>query len=91
MTYKSALGMLAVALAVVGCGADCTQLCDDSKKCAGASDQTKATDCEKTCTESAGCESQYETALSCKDDHDVCGYDDSCKTEIQALVTCMTK
>ena len=51
MTYKSALGMLAVALAVVGCGADCTQLCDDSKKCAGASDQTKATDCEKTFTD----------------------------------------
>jgi hypothetical protein len=84
------------AAGLLGCGADCAKLCEDAKKCAGAN---QSTDCEKTCEEAektaegAGCESQYESMLDCTDDHkdNLCTTGESCKKELDALTTCMTK
>jgi hypothetical protein len=90
----SGVSVIVLAFAAVACGADCAQLCEDSKKCNGGPE--KGTDCEKACedaektAESAGCENQYEEALGCRDDQeDVCKADDACASESKALAECV--
>ena len=88
------VSVVLLGLSAVACGADCAQLCEDQQKCDGA---PKIDDCEKTCedaekdAEAAGCESQYEEALSCLDDQDdVCKAGEGCKSENKALTECVT-
>ncbi len=85
---------MAVGLSAVACGPDCAALCEDANDCEGAEN---VSDCEKSCeeaekkAEAAGCESQYEEALSCRDDlEDICDLDD-CADERKALSECVQK
>jgi hypothetical protein len=87
---------LLAAATLIGCGPDCASMCEDGKKCEGAD---KSGDCEKSCetaekaAESAGCESQYEAMLDCKDEHqdDMCTVESTCKKELDALASCQAK
>jgi hypothetical protein len=95
---KFTFGLMVVSWALVGCGADCAKMCEDSKKCADASAAAKAVDCEKTCedaektAEGAGCESQYESLLDCEDEQDdICRVTADCDKEFDALAQCMTR
>jgi hypothetical protein len=90
--------MLAMALFAVGCGADCESLCEDAKECDKATDAQKDADCAKDCeeiekaVEKAGCEDEYDDALSCSGDQDVCDPDEkACEKEGEALFKCMSE
>ena len=87
-----------VALSTAACGPDCAALCEAAKDCGGAEqdDEVEETDCEESCekaekkAEAAGCESEYEEALSCTDEQeDICKLDD-CADEQKALSDCVS-
>jgi hypothetical protein len=80
---------------LVGCGTDCAKICEDRKKCEGAD---QAANCETQCendeltAEAAGCENQYEEALSCKGEQDdACTIEEACASELSALTMCVAK
>jgi len=92
------VAIVVLGLSAVGCGADCAALCEERKQCDGADEEDRDADCEKSCeedekhAEAAGCESQYEEALSCLDDHeDVCKAKDACASKDKALAECVEK
>jgi hypothetical protein len=79
-------------LFLLGCGPDCAKMCEERKDCEGASQDV---DCEKSCedaektAEAAGCESQYEDALSCQDDQDDQCSLTGCEAKLTALQACV--
>jgi hypothetical protein len=87
--------MLALSLFAVGCGADCESTCEDLKECDNADDETKKTDCAKTCEDQAkDCEDQSDDLVSCVNDlDDICKWDPSkdCTSELTKLGECMNK
>lgn len=94
MRVSILMTVVALGLSAVACGPDCAALCEEGNDCEGA---VKVSDCEKACeenekkAEAAGCESQYEEALSCRDDlEDVCDISD-CADELKALGECVEK
>jgi hypothetical protein len=96
MRFGMFVAVVALGSSVVACGPDCAALCEDAKDCEGA-EQAEGGDCEKSCeeaekkAEAAGCESQYEEALSCRDDQDdVCDLS-GCAKEETALLECVEK
>lgn len=103
MTWKNLIlvPFLALVPAIVGCGADCEDVCEKANECPGDDDD----DCGKVCSEAetlsenAGCEDQFDDYISCIDDEDdVCvepGTTDlskiPCASEATAYGTCVGK
>ncbi len=96
MTWKNLMlvSFLGLAPAIVGCGYDCEDLCEDSNdKCEGED----TPNCEDTCkdiealNEKAGCEDSYDELLDCADDSDNICEENQCKSEVAAYSSCMTK
>jgi hypothetical protein len=93
MTWKKLIlvPFLALTPVLVGCGADCEDVCEKSnEECDGAD-----ADCSKTCSdleeqaEKAGCEDEFDDVVSCGDDaNDICD-DSSCDSELEAYGKCV--
>jgi hypothetical protein len=94
MTWKNLIlvPFLALAPVLVGCGADCEDVCEKSNdECDG-----EDADCSKTCSkaedlaEKAGCEDEFDDFVSCADDSDdICDEDSGCDSESEAYVKCV--
>lgn len=94
MTWKNLIlvPFLALVPAIVGCGADCEDVCEKANECEGEDD-----DCGDVCgdaeelNEKAGCEDSFDDFVSCSDDADDICKEDNCTSELQAYGTCVTK
>jgi hypothetical protein len=93
MTWKNLIlvPFLALTPVIVGCGADCEDVCEKANdECEGTDD-----DCSKSCSqaedlaEKAGCEDQFDDFVSCADDADDICADDSCESELNAYGSCV--
>ena len=103
MTWKNLIlvPFLALTPVIVGCGADCEDVCEEAQDCPGADDDE---DCSKICedaeslNEDAGCEDAFDDYISCIDDEDdICVEDETdiskipCSSEATAYGTCVGK
>jgi hypothetical protein len=91
---------LALTPVLVGCGADCEDVCEKARECPGADDDD---DCGKICedaeslSEAAGCEDEFDDYISCIDDEDdICAdsgdlSDVPCRSEGLAHLACVEK
>jgi len=95
MTWKNLIlvPFLAFTPVIVGCGADCEDLCEEANdECEGEDD-----DCSDSCSdleelsEKAGCEDSYDDFLSCIDDADDICKEDKCQSEGKAFTECAGK
>lgn len=101
MDLRKMMVVCAVALSglAVGCKSDCEKVCEDSKDCSGATAETKATDCSKSCDDAdkaadqIGCKSELDDLFSCASDNDVCSTSDQakCTSQAAALLSCESK
>jgi hypothetical protein len=97
MTWKNLIlvPFLALMPAIVGCGADCEDVCEKGNECEGEDDNCGDL-CEdaEALNEKAGCEDSFDEFVSCMDDaDDVCSTDlasQPCKSEITAYSKCVT-
>jgi hypothetical protein len=97
MNLSKLLVVCAVALGglAVGCGNKCKSECEDSKKCADATDADKNRDCDKACddldkvSDAAKCDSQKDKYFDCEDGKDQCATTDSCADQFTAFFTCV--
>ena len=93
MTWKNLIlvPFLALTPVIVGCGADCEDLCEESNDdCEGPD-----SNCEDSCgdieelNEKAGCEDKFDEVMSCLDDADDICAEDQCESETTAWGTCI--
>jgi hypothetical protein len=102
MTWKNLIlvPFLALTPVIVGCGADCEDVCEKANECPGEDD-----DCGEVCSEAeslnekAGCEDSFDDYISCIDDEDDICIDEEttdlskipCSSEAVAYGTCVQK
>jgi hypothetical protein len=93
MTWKNLIlvPFLALTPVIVGCGADCEDVCEKgNEECEGTDD-----DCSETCSkaeelsEKTGCEDKFDDVVSCGDDADDICAEDACESETEAYVACI--
>ena len=90
---------LVCAFGLVGCGTSytCKDLCTDTNKCSGATQENCDTSCADidTSLKTSGCTSSWDSMLTCFGDHKdkVCvmmdGTDTSCQAETISLGVCI--
>ena len=95
MTWKKLIlvPFLSLVPAIVGCGADCEDICEKSNdECEGEDDN-----CSDVCAdaeelnEKAGCEDSFDDFVSCADDSDDICKENQCQSELSAYSQCVTK
>jgi hypothetical protein len=97
MNFKKILfvPLLALLPAITACGNNCSDVCEDQKKCKDANASANCDDfCDKgdDLADNADCKDQWDDVIDCgADQDDVCSdTDKSCDAKFTAFFTCVT-